>query len=99
MANPLMQDANDCDPIACWPKLDDMLLDIASAIAWSVRSAILGLLWRFRQTGAGCLDKGSMAQRLGQAPLLHCVIEEPIKVMLRSRTESILSHVVRPCAA
>ena len=74
----LMQDSDDGDAVARRPKIDDMLFDSATAIAWPNAGAVLRAQWGLRKIGAGGFDQVGVAQGLRQAPLGHGVIEHPI---------------------
>ena len=97
--HPLMQDANDCDAVAHQPEIDDMLFHCPPAIAHPNGRTVLRPLRGLRQIGAGGFDQIGINQRLGQPPLLHGVIENPLKIALRPWTEPEFSHAARICAA
>ena len=80
-------------------QIEDVLLDLAPPVARSNSAAVLRLMWRFGQIGAGGFDKIGIAHGLGQNPLRHGIIEHSIEITLRPRTEPIFSHAARFCAA
>lgn len=94
-----MQDTDNGNPVAGRSKVDDVLLDATSSIAGPDDGAALCLLRRFGQIGTRGLDTVDVAQRLGQIPLCHGVVEYRIKVALRARAEPVFSHAARLCAA
>ena len=95
----LMKNADDRNPVGRLPKVYGMLFDIASPIALADRRAVLRLKWSLREIGTGSFDRFSIADRQGQAPLGHRVIEYALKVALGSRAEPKFSHIARTCAA
>jgi len=64
LVHALVQDTDDCYPVACLPKIDDVLLDTSAAIALPYDGAVLGVLRRLGQTGADCFDKIRIAECL-----------------------------------
>jgi len=95
----LVQDADDGDPVAGWPEIDDMLLDATPSISWPDIGTALRLLRGFGQIGASGFDKVGVAHRLGQIPMRHGVVEYRVEVALRPRAEPVFSHAARLCAA
>jgi hypothetical protein len=94
-----MQDTDDGDAVTGRPRIDDMLLDTAPSIDWSNVGTTLRLLRNFNQISASIFNKVGVAHCLRRALMRHGIVEHPIKVALRSRTEPVFSHAAQLCAA
>ncbi len=74
----LMQYPNNDDSVTRDPEINDMLLNAAAPIAASNPIATRRTLRCFCEIGAGGFDQIGIAQRLGQAPFRHRIIEHTI---------------------